>query len=179
MNETTTEVPVDVKTCSSCKTSQPLNFFAPSKQTKDKLYAYCRACSCKAGRASHQRVKERVNGKRRALHTTQHGRANALCRGAESRSILKGLLCDLTPTWILERLNKGTCEVTGLPFNLNADGRGMGYKKAFAPSLDRTDSNKGYTQDNVKVVVWSYNAVKGTGSHDEVMQLAKALCNVQ
>lgn len=86
---------------------------------------------------------------------------------------------DLTKEWIAEKLIAGSCEVTGITFDLNRDGRGNGYKKSFAPSLDRTNCELGYTQDNVKIVVWAYNGAKGTGSHEEVMLLAKALCHVQ
>lgn len=81
--------------------------------------------------------------------------------------------------WVEEHITPGTCEVSGIPFDFTPDGRGTGYKNSFGPSLDRTDSRLGYTQDNTKIVVWAYNGAKGTGTHEDVLRLAKALCNVQ
>ena len=96
-------------------------------------------------------------------------RASTLVSGAKKRAEKAGLAFELDLDWVAERLNHGYCEVSGIPFNL-VTGR-----DPFAPSLDRTDPTKGYTKDNVKVVVWCYNSAKGIGSHEDVMKLAEAL----
>lgn len=105
----------------------------------------------------------------RAAANTPRIRASRLLSGAKKRSIQLGLEFDLDLEWIAERIERGFCEVTGLPFDLITG------RSSFAPSLDRINPSKGYTKDNVKVVAWAYNAAKGAGTHDDVLRLAQAL----
>ena len=88
------------------------------------------------------------------------------------RALAKGLAFDLTPEWYVEKLNKGVCEVTGLEFYHGT----YNYRKGihpFIPSVDRTDSNKGYTQDNCKLVIMAYNQAKADFSEDVLKEWAK------
>ena len=96
-------------------------------------------------------------------------RASGLLSGAKKRAQKAGLEFSLDLDWVAERVGRGVCEASGLPFNL-VTGR-----DPFAPSLDRIDPTKGYIKDNVQVVVWCYNSAKGIGTHQDVMKLAKAL----
>lgn len=89
---------------------------------------------------------------------------------ARHRAKRKKLAFDLTNERVAKALEKGVCEVTGLPFVLQAKGR-----SPWAPSLDRTDPKKGYTLENVKVVVWAYNTAKGDWPAEDVVKLAKAI----
>lgn len=41
--------------------------------------------------------------------------------------------------------------------------------------MDRKVPQKGYTPENVQMVVWIYNAAKWTGTHEDVMVLVRAL----
>lgn len=52
------------------------------------------------------------------------------------------------------RFATGVCEVTGLPFNLRAQKT----RRWNSPSIDRIDSARGYTYDNVRFVLWAINA---------------------
>ena len=108
---------------------------------------------------------------------TIRGRSLQLTRGSKARAFKKGIEHSLTPEWIAAKLDKGLCEVTGIPFVLKG-GRENGFVRPFTPSLDRTDPTKGYTADNVKVVCWIYNSAKGVGTHEDVIKLAEALINV-
>lgn len=70
-----------------------------------------------------------------------------------SRAKRKGLKFDITPENIGERIANGKCEVSGVPFDIfSTVGR-----NAFAPSLDRINSDGGYTTDNVQVVCKMFN----------------------
>jgi hypothetical protein len=111
-------------------------------------------------------------------HTTIRGRAGVLCRSAKRTAKLCGLEFNLTPTWIREKLEKGHCEVTGLPFDLtnrNMGVKGPGNIQKYAPSLDRKDRTKGYTMENVQLVVWMYNVGKSTYTHEELIEFAHIL----
>jgi hypothetical protein len=114
---------------------------------------------------------EKTRGREKGLkyRTTPVGRGDRLFHGAKKRSNESGLEFSLDREWVVAKVKSGFCEVTGLPFDLS-NGRNL-----FAPSLDRTDSNLGYTPENVKVVVWCYNAAKATGTHEEVKRLAYAI----
>lgn len=61
---------------------------------------------------------------------------------------------EIETLWIA---SNGRCSVTGLPFNYdNVRGRGA-TKNPFAPSLDRIESKRGYTIDNVRFVLTAVN----------------------
>src|SRR5579872_2900815 len=107
----------------------------------------------------------------RKFYETTAGRATFLLNGTRTTCKKKHLPSNLTKEWILERLERGVCEVTGLPFDLSKTGT---RQNPFAPSLDRKNPHAGYTTDNVQVVVWIYNA-KQNFTHDDVLRLSAAL----
>jgi hypothetical protein len=156
---TTTEV--SVKVCSTCRQTKPLIDFHKNHTKRDGYNHLCRPCM----KAVAKRWRD-----------APEGRAKSLWTSAKNRAEKKVLDFDLTPEWILARLAVGQCEVTGIPLELSGtDDRGFGYFRPWTPSLDRTDPNKGYTQDNVKVVCWIYNAAKGVGTHEDVVLFSQAL----
>lgn len=57
----------------------------------------------------------------------------------------------------IRKLEAGTCEVTGLPFDLSGGLR----RGPFAPSLDRINSARPYTGGNTKLVLWAINSANG------------------
>lgn len=67
-------------------------------------------------------------------------------------------------------ITTGFCEVTGLPFS-KLDGTA----NPWAPSLDRRDSSRGYTTDNVQVVCAAYNYAKSEWSAGVLLTLARAI----
>jgi hypothetical protein len=68
------------------------------------------------------------------------------------------LRCSITRAWVIERLRAGTCEATGLLFDLTRpDGVRV---NPFAPSLERRRGAEGYTPENTLVVVAFYNLLK-------------------
>lgn len=100
-----------------------------------------------------------------------------MCRHVKRNAKKDGVAFDLTKEWICERLEKG-CEVTGVPFDLTTRNPGLcGFANVqkYAPSLDRKDNSKGYTKDNVQVVIWMYNAAKHIFSHEDVLEFARLL----
>ena len=114
---------------------------------------------------------ERDKANRRA-HDLRHPESRMLAN-AKNRATSKGWNFDLTPAWAQEKLQKGICEVTGIPFDFE---RGtVNAHNPFRPSIDRRDTSLGYTQDNCQMVVVAYNQAKGTWSHEDVLKLARAL----
>jgi hypothetical protein len=81
--------------------------------------------------------------------------------------------CTLTVEWIEQRLLQGVCEVTGIAFVIGST------KHPFLPSVDRIDSDKGYTPDNCRIVLWIINAAKQALPEDDfqsaLRQVAEAV----
>lgn len=88
---------------------------------------------------------------------------------AKNRSLKKGFPFDLTREWC-ERVWTGKCAVTGLPFAF-----GTQTHFPFSPSIDRIDSALGYTQTNCRFVLFAINSLKGTGTDEQMLQIAQAL----
>ena len=108
-------------------------------------------------------------------HRTLRGRANSLLRGAKRRAKRRGHECTIDTQWIVDRMD--VCAVTGLPFKMDIEKNYGKHNNAqpFSPTLDRIDNSKGYTPDNTQVVVAVYNFAKMHWSHDDVVQMARAL----
>lgn len=77
---------------------------------------------------------------------------------------------DLTVKWAKDRWT-GRCEMTDKPFVL-----GSGMKRSpFGPSLDRIVPSEGYVQSNCRFILWGINALKMTGTDEDVLRIALAI----
>jgi hypothetical protein len=65
------------------------------------------------------------------------------------------------------------CPMLGKPLNYNGTGREGYTREDFSPSLDRVDSSKGYTKDNIQVISWRANRIKNDSTPEELMMIAK------
>lgn len=100
-------------------------------------------------------------------------RAGRLVTWIRARAARKGWEFDLTRDWVETKLLAGRCEVSGIALELD---KPDGYTLyPWAPSVDRIDSRKGYTQENCRIVVWAYNVAKAEWADSDVLKLAKAL----
>lgn len=118
------------------------------------------------GYAAAYRHQDRVDPERRAR------RLNTWTR---SRAKKMGLEFDLTAEFILGLLLVGKCPVTGIDFVLTEKEGGKKGTDPFAPSLDRIDPHRGYTQDNVRLVAYIYNCAKSEHSDQDVERMARAI----
>jgi len=185
-----------MKFCTKCKTDKPLTDFAKNKRSKDGLSYHCSDCrrqyreDTKDRRSkSHKKWiknnqdkwkkyrkdwydknKEREQEAWRQRKIDPINRSRRLLNLARSRAKKSGLEFNLTKEWLLPKLEKGTCEVTNIPFTLSITGNGP-----FIPSLDRKNPKIGYTTDNTQLVIFCYNCAKGNWSHSDVIKMAKAL----
>jgi hypothetical protein len=71
------------------------------------------------------------------------------------------------------------CPVLGIPLDTHAEsGVGTGYDwklNPFRPSVDRIDSKKGYTKDNISVISWRANTLKSDGTLEELKKICEWL----
>jgi hypothetical protein len=104
-------------------------------------------------------------------------RARTLWNSAYSRSKSKNLDFDLSIEWVESRLREGICSVTGLPFEIKQYSKNGHLDKLspYAPSIDRIDSDKGYTMDNTQIVLNNYNKFKSDSRTEDSIIIARAL----
>lgn len=92
---------------------------------------------------------------------------------ARDRAKQRGIAFELSRPDIYERVRRGRCELTGILF---LDAIGTVKDRAFyAPSIDRIDSTKGYTLDNVRIVLSGLNIMMNTWGADKIHELSDAL----
>lgn len=79
-------------------------------------------------------------------------------RAARSRAKRRNLEFDIDEAWVIERAEnaKFKCNLSGIPFYADRDFR---TRHPYAPSLDRIDSSRGYTKDNVRVIAYALNVM--------------------
>jgi hypothetical protein len=148
-----------VKQCNVCKETKPLEQFTKNKVKKDNLKNLCRACS---------------KIKRSKYYTTPRGRSAILLGSVRFHTVGKraNLEKTLTREDIIPALETGKCQLTGLPFDFNPT---TTRQNPYAPSLDRIDSQKGYTKDNVRIVLYAVNVALGEQSDEKILPILKAM----
>jgi hypothetical protein len=114
--------------------------------------------------------------KKEYINKQKKWRDNNLIRyrveSAKHRSIRKGLVFEITDEIIQQKLNEqgGKCYISKQPLV-------MGENDWYGISLDRLDSNLGYTIDNTILVTKFVNSSKNNLSLDEYIKLLKEVCN--
>jgi hypothetical protein len=80
-------------------------------------------------------------------------------KGARQRAKVRGLNFDIDVDWVLAQAEKQRhrCALTGIPFL--APVKSASSRSPFAPSLDRIEPSKGYTKDNLRIVVLAVNVM--------------------
>ena len=94
----------------------------------------------------------------------------------KKRAATKGYEFDINRDWLTKRISKGICEVSGINFDLEfVLTKNTNKRSPWGPSIDRKNSNKGYTKDNCQIVCNIYNLMKGNSTHKHVLDLCIAL----
>lgn len=175
----TKQVETYTKLCSRCNSEKPLTEFTklkPRRNRKDptKFYAQTTGthdCWCKACRREAAKLRARKNPgpilriaeEDRHIMSDIRYRLNVI----KSRCKKHGYECDLTDDFLLDKIKEQhlKCPYTGLPFEFTRE------KSERAPSLDRINPKKGYTQDNVEWVCWAINRAKGEMTKEDLIAM--------
>lgn len=186
-----------MKTCNHCKTEKPLTCFSRNRASKDGLQAHCKDCQRAANRRSYERNKEchqlryrenhdeiRSRQKRYRLEhredykaiadryrASEIGRAKQLWAAARNRSKRIGVKFDLSLERMKDVIISGSCEKTGLSFDLEPHGEFQ--NNPFAPSVDRINSFGDYTDENVQIVCVAYNIGKNQMTDEQFVWFCK------
>ena len=87
-------------------------------------------------------------------------KALAKClNGARHRAKAHGRDFDLTMEWLLQQLERQqmACALTGIQFFVAEKSGSKNHP--YSPSLDRIDCTRGYTTDNVRIVLFAVNVM--------------------
>lgn len=148
------------------------------KRRNDPLVRQKELDRCRAYREKYSdgyrqhRLKKRKNRKEK-YYTDLRSRCSQLITSARARAVKKGLPFELdTDTLVaIIRVQGHKCSVTGTPFDISES---TTYSRSpLAPSIDRRNSDLGYTWDNVQIVVGWYNVFKNEWSDDDAKKFIK------
>ena len=106
---------------------------------------------------------------KRAWRESEEGWAKDAMRKIRSRSKNFNIDTDLTWEYLIELLDyqDRKCAITSLPFEFKYSFHGR--IDQYRASVDRIDSKKGYTKDNVQLVCAQVNIMKHQSSSEELL----------
>jgi hypothetical protein len=121
-------------------------------------YYYGRVDTKSYNKTKYAQNKEKYLEYNDKFRQTSRGALYNILEGIRCRCKKKGIELDFDLEWMCELYQKqdGKCSQTDLPFDLSENSR----RKRFRPlsvSIDRIDSAKGYTKDNVRLVCVAFN----------------------
>ncbi len=149
-----------VKFCPGCQVVLPKTDFRLKKHKRgihrDNI---CRSCS---------------NTRVANYRSTWWGKSAEIYHSAKDRSKALNRDFDLTREWIFERLVKCDfkCEASGIELVSDTRGTGVGFANRYGASLDRIDSKRGYTKDNVRIVAIRMNIALGDLTDEQFEEFA-------
>lgn len=157
---------MNTRTCKKCGNDFPLTdeYFYRHKDKLDGFESACIPCF-KKRRMSHYHTpegkeKNRISSVKAKKKIAKTSPARIMWWAARQRAKEKGIDCTIT---VDDIIIPTVCPVLGIPIFQSEKRLGPN-----SPSLDRIDSNKGYTPDNVRVISWRANALKKDASLDEI-----------
>jgi len=156
------------KHCKKCDKVLPLFSFTKNSASKDGLQFACKTCDNLRQQKRRIEKKKQIQeyGKQyRIKHTDDMDfRLQGLLNASRARSKEKNRENTLTKQDLFELFPKdGCCPIFGFKLEWN----GTGFRET-SPSIDRIDSTKGYTKDNVQIISWKANRIKGYASVEEL-----------
>lgn len=151
------------KLCKKCLCFNPLSSFSRNNAKASGLHCYCKPCHREIAKKAISKETQAFRHLR--WYQTPRGRAHTLRAQAMRR--VPGEIFERD--WLEKKIADGVCEVTGIRFDLSS-GKGGGPGQ-FSPSIDKIDPLGGYGAENVQVVVFAFNALKGTLSQEQAIKL--------
>lgn len=163
------------KFCHTCNTDKKLFDFSNNKASKDGLQSKCKECDNRYQRQRKEKNKEatltygrQYQAKRRESFEY---RLQMLVNASKQRAKTKNREHTLTLKDIKELYPiDGKCPVFGFDLEFNS----AGFRET-SPSIDRIDSSKGYTRDNVQVISWKANRLKAYATVEDLETLVAFL----
>ena len=145
------------KTCFRCKTLKPVDVFFRSKNTPDGYHSWCKICCSEGNEKSRKKQNSTIEG--RAVVFLRNARKAAVKREQEFCLSIP----DIVECWTTQ---KGFCAYSGRLMTLLAGNLNT-------VSIERIDSDIGYTPSNVVLVCQAVNRMKSDFALDEFFELCR------
>jgi len=196
-----------MKKCWKCKEFKNLEDFYKDITTKDGLSKACKLCQIEYSKKYNKEHKEYFKQKndeyyqKKFLNDTEYnrkrynfykekylkrqdaslrtvrGRLYSIFDAARGRSRKRDTPFEISLEDVLEKYEtqNGSCALTNIEFSLDRLGRKG--KNPFAPSIDRIDSHKGYTKENIRLVCVIVNLALNNFGDDAFDKMCRAYIN--
>jgi hypothetical protein len=156
------------KECRTCKVYLPLSAYAVNRAAKDGLQWVCKVCDNKrqVKRRAERKEQFQEYGKEYRFKNKDNldFRLQCLLNSSRARAREKNREHDITKQDLLDIYPKDNkCPIFG--FNLEWNGNGF---RETSPSIDRIDSSRGYTKDNIQIISWKANRIKGYATVEDL-----------
>lgn len=157
-----------LKKCNHCKQSKHLFEFSKNNASKDGLQYKCRVCDIayqeKRRKNNKEKNKEYGRNYQKERRKNFEYRLQMLLNSSKQRATLKNREHSLTLEDIKQLYpSDGKCPVFG--FDLEFGNAGF---RETSPSIDRIDSSKGYTRDNIQIISWKANRLKAYATLEDL-----------
>jgi hypothetical protein len=156
------------KACGICKEDQFLSEYSKNVSAPDGLQYRCRTCDKayqkkrRADNLQHNLEYGRLYLKKRRENFDY--RLQMLINASKQRAKDKNRVHEITVDDIKAIYPKdGKCPIFG--FDLEFGNAGF---RETSPSIDRIDSSKGYTVDNIQIISWKANRIKSYATVEEL-----------
>lgn len=162
-----------MKTCSGCKIKKQDSEFWRNK-SKNKLQSYCKKCNTQRSslwKSANPENRKKYHSNWR-INNLNKSRSGTLIREIKRKSKKILIPTDIDKDFILQKLENGRCEITGIPFEIVKAGK----PSPRSPSLDRIVPHLGYVKSNVRMILYAINTFKNRWSDDDIYPIAKEFC---
>jgi len=149
-------------TCWDCKKTKNRRVFPYRKQYADNKEKRCKKCNC----LNHIKRKENYSKDQIIGVMLKSAELSSKKREARGRDCQFSITKEDIMKLVKKQDNK--CIYTGREF-------GWTYKHLNKPSIDRINSSKGYTKDNIQLVVFQANQAKSDMTHEEFINFVKEI----
>lgn len=163
------------KPCNRCFKDLPLFDFSKNKTAVDGLQNRCKKCDKEYQQTRRIKNKDYLLAYQRKYQAKRRKnfeyRLQMLLNASKQRAILKNREHSITLEDIKELYPiDGKCPVFGFDLEFNSEGF-----KETSPSIDRIDSSKGYTKDNIQIISWKANRLKSCATVEDLELLVAFL----
>jgi hypothetical protein len=163
------------KTCNTCKEEKFPAEFSLNNAAKDGLQYNCRICDNKRQTQRREENKdehlEYSRNYQRNRRLNFEYRLQMLINASKQRAKLNNREHEINVEDIKSIYPAdGCCPIFGIKLEFN----NAGFRDN-SPSIDRIDSTKGYTRDNIQVISWKANRIKGAASLQDLEMLVAYL----
>jgi hypothetical protein len=161
--------------CLECGNKNKIDFYPSNK-------SLCKKCKSISNKDEYSNLS--LDKKNKKLNKQKNWAKNNIIKirvlAAKHRAIRKNIEFDIDVNFIHELLKKqnGLCKYTGVLLDINnVDTNNNSHMNINSLSIDRIDSSKGYTKDNVVLVTAIVNSMKNDLSENEFIKIIKKIFN--